>query len=172
MARNRRIGQRIRAAQAQAGVASVDELAAMPGRPDKFGSKTIGRVIRGERDLQPHEAEWLAKALHVDPDYFTEDNGTGQETQLDRIERRLTELETLLNRVFHHRSEQGNDIITRLDTIEAAITGRVGLVDERLLELGRAVVEGRVPEVPPDSPPSRTPQQAAATKRATNTRTT
>lgn len=136
------IGQRIKAAQVQAGIASVDELAEQPGRPDKFGAKTIGRVIRGDRKLQAHEAAWLAQTLRVEPNYLTDEDpepSSADETQLDRIERRLTEIETQLNRVFHHRSQQGTEIIQTLRSVEAALAKTDGLLPgiQELLEAGQ-----------------------------------
>lgn len=99
------VGQRIKAAQARAGM-SVAQIAAEDGRPARFSAKTIGRVVRGERDLEPHEADWLAKVLHVPVDTFFQDPPPlpDDAERLDRVEMQL------------------DDIVTRLAHLEEMVT--------------------------------------------------
>lgn len=120
------VGQRIKAAQAQAGIPSVEQLAEMPGRPSRFGAKTIGRVIRGERPLEQYEAAWLAETLGVDASYFAE-TPTG-ETQLDRIEAQQAQIlanqDTLFTLLSGLLEELGYEVSTGDDeSLERLVAG-------------------------------------------------
>jgi transcriptional regulator with XRE-family HTH domain len=156
------VGQRIKAAQAQAGGITVTEIASKPGRPTKFSAKTLGRVIQGKRTLEPHEAEWLAGALGVEPDFFFADE-PAPEPLLERIEQRVADLlaahgarvEALLrdqerrlkaqDGLLREQSVLIHDMRSTLNEIRAAVASDDRLRDEieaatrRLLAVAAAV---------------------------------
>lgn len=109
------VGQRIKVAQAQKGI-SVPQIAAQAGRPARFGAKTIGRVIRGQRELQPHEADWLGRVLGVPAEFFFVEAPAPGSTE-DRTLAVLESVEALL--------QKQNGLLSRqskiLERIEAAI---------------------------------------------------
>jgi transcriptional regulator with XRE-family HTH domain len=76
------VGRRVRAARLAAGFKQRKPVTDLAG-VSRFGDATLGKVERGERMLQPHEADALARVLHVDPAAFYEQPATAQ---LDRIE--------------------------------------------------------------------------------------
>lgn len=116
------------------------------------------------------DVDWIMRGPRDEaPSPFAGADDVGD--QLAVIVARLDQIETLLQRVFNHRSDQGTDIITRLDSLERAISGRVDAVDDDLRRLGRAVVEGQPLEAPSDPPPIPSPPAAAAKKRAASPRT-
>lgn len=79
------VGARVRAARVAAGLPTRAALAHQLKLP-RFGSKTIGSVERGERQLHEHEATELGRVLGVDGRSFF-DAPAG--SQLDRIEAKL-----------------------------------------------------------------------------------
>lgn len=84
------VGRRVAAARRASGYETRDALTGELELPN-FGAGTLGRVERGERHLFPHEAEAIARALAVDVSSFYAEPQT--DTQLDRIERALAELQ-------------------------------------------------------------------------------
>jgi transcriptional regulator with XRE-family HTH domain len=161
------VGQRIKSAQAQAGGMSVAQIAAEKGRPARFSAKTLGRVIRGERALEPHEADWLAKVLRVSPSYFFEDPPAPTiEGELGGILRdikaQLKRQTEVLEEIRGH-AKAAKEMLAEQKEVKAEA--------DELLRLTREMIPGRPEEDQSETPPA--PQQpgVAGTTEATSPRT-
>lgn len=119
------IGDQLKAARKLKGVKTTRVLADRINQPG-FGEKVIGQIERNQRRVRDHEIAWLSDALQVPAAYLTEAPHApiSEETQLDRIERRLDDLANTLRSVSEHRAEQATDIISRLEQLEQALSAR------------------------------------------------
>jgi transcriptional regulator with XRE-family HTH domain len=108
------IGRRMKAARSLKQV-TVDELADLIGIQG-LGAKTIGNIERGDRPLRNHEAVLIAQALDVPVAFLLGANPAGQH-QLDVIEQ-------LLREDAEERRQQREEIIERLEALEAHLTAR------------------------------------------------
>jgi transcriptional regulator with XRE-family HTH domain len=161
------VGQRIKSAQAQAGGMSVAQIASEKGRPARFSAKTIGRVIRGERALEPHEAEWLAKVLHVTPSYFFEDPPAPTiEGELALI---LREIKDQLGR----QTEVLEEIRGHAKAAQKMLAEQkeVKAEADEILRLTREMIPGRSPEGQSETPPTPQPPADGETTPAASPRT-
>lgn len=78
--------------------------------------------------------EWLMNGDETDTPDLLGGPLAGETTQLDRIQADLAEIKQALHDAFTGRTEQGADILTRLTSLEAALTSRISESDERLTE--------------------------------------
>lgn len=95
---------------------TVNQLAAKINRKN-LGAKTLGKVERGERDLEDHEVPVIAKATGV-PEWFLQRGFDGEDTEpelaevVESLSHRVATLEPL--RVQVERLMAQMDIITEL----------------------------------------------------------
>jgi transcriptional regulator with XRE-family HTH domain len=120
------VGRRLIAARQMAGI-TREELAALIATP-KLGYQTIGKIERGERRLERHEAPLFARALDVPVEFFYEDVS---DSQLDRIERHLADLlaerETLLAEIDkqNHLLDEQSGLLRRIEALVRVLEGAV-----------------------------------------------
>jgi transcriptional regulator with XRE-family HTH domain len=99
------IGRRLKAARTAAGMKTRKELTDAAGLK-RVGDKVLGMIERGQRQLEPHEAEAFAQALNVDVrTFYDEPDGT----QLDRLEQAVADITRR-----EVRAQEDRDAITAL----------------------------------------------------------
>jgi transcriptional regulator with XRE-family HTH domain len=81
-------GRRLKAARTAAGMKTRKELTDAAGL-HRVGDKVLGMIERGQRKLQPHEADAFAQALNIDARAFYDDP---EGTQLDRLEQAVADI--------------------------------------------------------------------------------
>lgn len=133
-----RIGARVRARREELGLTQAEVARRMPGTTT---SDQLSRWERGKH--QPQNLDSLAEALEVDVSYFYAPAPASTETpdlfppmetpdRLARLERQLGEFKSEvldelagvreeLRKAFNGRTEQGADIIDRLDALEESV---------------------------------------------------
>lgn len=157
-------GRRIKAARQLISL-TVPELAARMDLPG-LGAKTLGNIERGDRELRPQEIASLASALEVPEAFLTGEKPAG-ESQLDVIEQ-------LLRDDVEERRQQRDEIIARLDRLEAAlksaVSETVAAETDNLRRVVRDLASGRPPKAPSTSPRAPQLQPGAKRKRATQPR--
>ena len=92
---------------------SVEELAARIDR-EGFGDKVIGMIRRGERPIDYHELEWIARACGVPMEFFSVDF-----EQLPKLLGERPGLDALLTQMSHLESMMA-EIRTALTQLEDA----------------------------------------------------
>lgn len=127
-------GHRLKAARLAAGMKTRKELTDAAGL-HRVGEKVLGMIERGQRKLQPHEAEAFAQALNIDArSFYDEPNGT----QLDRVEQALVDLA--------QRDDEANEVreailalLDRQSDVLRDIAGLLARQDSILEEIQRVV---------------------------------
>ena len=141
--KDQRVGARVAAARKMAGITKQGELAKRINTA-KLGAKNIGKIERGERALEEHEAPLFAAALGVPVEFFYEDAGeAGALPQLDRIEARLDEANeerSAMRQLISHQNgllARQSEILTRIEGLVAGLP-----TQEELNDLRRAIGNG------------------------------
>jgi transcriptional regulator with XRE-family HTH domain len=114
---NATIGRRLTAARQIAGL-TRDQLAA---RIDtgKLGYQTIGKIERGERRLERHEAPMFAAALDVSPEFFyATDEPAASDIDLSGLEAQLAKINNHLAGMETRRADAFADLYARVQRNE------------------------------------------------------
>jgi hypothetical protein len=146
------IGKQLKAARKLREIETTKDLEDLLGKP-RFGWRVIGKIERNERAVSPHEIDWLAEALELPTEFFTNPpppaervvNGDAvrEAAAGEMIQQADTALADALAR-FTDAITQQNDLLARqsaiLERIERALGADTTIRDEtreatqRLLE--------------------------------------
>jgi len=107
---DKEVGRRVAAARKRAGIKTRKELATLAAIP-KLGAANIGKIERGERTLERHEALPLARALEVPVAFFYENEPADEVVEsLARLESRISGLESKLDNALVERAAHAQNV--------------------------------------------------------------
>ncbi|HTE59683.1 MAG TPA: helix-turn-helix transcriptional regulator [Solirubrobacteraceae bacterium] len=153
---DRAVGKRVAAARRIAGLQRA-QLAERINTP-KLGDKNVGRIERGERRLEPHEAPLFADALGVPVSFFYEPLEAADDddsARLARIEAKLEAAEQAREDLAAQIAQQ-NENLARQSEILERIESLVGVLQDVDIEVSEPPAAARAPTdeipAPPDLP--------------------
>jgi len=168
------VGARVAAARRMAGL-DQKQLAARIDTP-KLGFKNVGKIERGERKLEAHEAPLFAEALGVPVSFFYEpvQAADGDSALLARLEEKLdgglVEQQSLRDQIAHQNENLAaqTELLRELKTLAGEIKSLVAVLqDAKIIERSAAAAVRSLPEWP--APPGAKPAPAQEPQRATGT---